>query len=58
MFRYEGLRLKIDNVKWASYKMINEDVFCCEVTLQDRVQEVTLRFNERHRLWTMERVSG
>lgn len=55
-FRYEGLKLKVDNVKWISDRMEYIIKYCCEVTLQDRVQEVILFYFKKRDVWTMERI--
>lgn len=54
--RYEGLRLKVDHLKWTSNRMEFVSKFCCEITLQDRVQEVILFYYKRNELWAMQRV--
>lgn len=55
-FSYEGLRLKVDNIKWKDSQMILQEKFCCEVTLMDRVQEVILHYHRKYDIWTMERL--
>lgn len=54
--RYEGLKLKIDHVKWTDDRMVYVKKFCCEITLQDRVQEVILYYHKKIDVWTMEKV--
>lgn len=47
-FRYEGLRLKIDHIKWFNDRTVDVIKFCCEITLQDRVQEVILYYHKKN----------
>lgn len=54
--RYEGLRLKIDHIKWFDDRMIYVIKFCCEITLQDRVQEMILYYHKKNDMWTLERI--
>ena len=53
--RYEGLKLKVDHIRWASDCMEFVKKFCCEITLQDRVQQVIVYYHKKTDLWTMER---
>ena len=55
-FRYEGLKLKVDHLKWSSDRMEFIIKYCCEITLQDRIQEVTLYYHKKMDMWTMERM--
>lgn len=54
--RYEGLKLKVDHIKWFSDRMEFMLKYCCEITLQDRVQEVILYYHKKMETWTMERI--
>ena len=54
--RFEGLRLKIDHIKWFDDRMIYVIKFCCEITLQDRVQEMILYYHKKNDMWTLERI--
>ena len=55
-FRYEGLRLKIDHIKWFNDRTVDIVKFCCEITLQDRVQEVILYYHKKNGMWTLEKI--
>lgn len=54
--RFEGLRLKIDHIKLFDDRMIYVIKFCCEITLQDRVQEMILYYHKKNDMWTLERI--
>ena len=54
-FSLEGIRIKIDHVKWASEKALWGSRFRCEVTLSDRVEEVDLYYYKTNNVWTMRR---
>lgn len=53
-FAVEGIRMKIDNIKWRQEKMSHIE-FRCETTLSDRVEEVRLQYFFREQIWTLER---
>lgn len=53
-FAAEGIRIKIDNIKWKQKKMACIE-FQCEITLSDRVDEVRLYYYTREQIWTLER---
>lgn len=55
-FRYEGLRLKIDHIKWFNDRTVDIVKFCCEITLQDHVQEVILYYHKKNGMWTLEKI--
>lgn len=55
-FRYEGLRLKIDHIKQFNDRTVDIVKFCCEITLQDRVQEVILYYHKKNGMWTLEKI--
>lgn len=54
--RYEGLKLKVDHLKWTDDRMAFALKYCCEITLQDRVQGVILYYHKRLDMWVMERI--
>lgn len=55
-FSLEGLRLKIDNIKFVDRSRSEVIVFRCEVTFSDRVQQITLHYHKRDAIWTMKRL--
>lgn len=54
-FSLEGIRIKIDNIKWTSEKALWGSMFRCEVTLVDRVEEVDLYYYKTNNVWMMRR---
>lgn len=54
-FSVEGLRLKVDNIRFTDKRMCDIIEFRCEVTFIDRVQSVTLRYHKRQGRWMMKR---
>lgn len=55
-FSVEGIRLKIDNIRYINSNNKEKPVFKCEVTFSDRVQEVTLTYHKRQDVWTMDKI--
>lgn len=54
-FSVEGLRLKIDHIKWQNDKAVWGSQYRCEVTLGDRVEEVDLYYYKTRSVWTMKK---
>ena len=52
-FSVEGIRLKVDHIKWQSDKAVWGNQYRCEVTLGDRVEEVDLYYYKTNYIWTM-----
>lgn len=53
-FSVEGIRIKIDNIKWKQ-KRVDYMEFRCEIMLSDRVDEVRLKYYFKEQIWIMER---
>ena len=53
-FSAEGIRIKVDNIKWKQQKMAYIE-FRCEITLSDRVEEVRLYYYTREQIWLLEK---
>lgn len=53
-FSAEGIRLKIDNVKWSEQKTWGTR-YRCEITVQERLETVDLYYYTTTRLWTMKK---
>ena len=51
-FSAEGIRLKIDNIKWSEQKTWGIR-YRCEVTVQDRVETVDLCYYFTKKIWTI-----
>lgn len=51
-FSAEGIRLKIDHVKWSEQKKWGT-IYRCEITVQDRVETVDLYYYATTRLWSL-----
>lgn len=51
-FAVEGIRIKVDNIKWKQEKMTHIE-FRCETTLSDRVEEVILKYFYKEQIWTL-----
>ena len=47
-FSIEGIRLKVDHIKWQNDKAAWGNQYRCEVTLGDRVEEVDLFYYKTH----------
>ena len=54
-FSIEGLRLKIDHIKWQNDRAVWGNQYRCEVTLGDRVEEVDLYYYKTSSVWTMKK---
>lgn len=54
-FSIEGLRLKIDHIKWQNDRAVWGNQYRCEVTLGDRVEEVNLYYYKTSSVWTMKK---
>lgn len=54
-FSVEGLRLKIDHIKWQNDSAVWGHQYRCEVTLGDRVEEVDLYYYKTSSVWTMKK---
>lgn len=54
-FSIEGIRIKVDSVKWISDKAVWGYKFRCEITLVDRVEEVELYYYKTYNIWTLKR---
>ena len=52
-FSIEGIRLRIDHIRWQSDKALWGNQYRCEVTLGDRVEEVDLYYYKTNSIWTM-----
>lgn len=52
-FSVEGIRLKVDHIKWQSDKAVWGNQYRCEVMLGDRVEEVDLYYYKTNYIWTM-----
>lgn len=52
-FCIEGIRIKVDNIKWVSDKSVWGYKFRCEITLSDRVETVDLYYYKNLNIWTM-----
>lgn len=53
-FSAEGIRIKIDNIKWKQ-RRVDYIEFRCEITLSDRVEEIRLYYYTKEQIWTLER---
>lgn len=54
-FSVEGIRLKIDHIKWQNEQNLWGNQYRCEVTLGDRVEEVDLYYYKKNSIWTMKK---
>lgn len=54
-FSVEGIRIKVDNIKWVSNKCVWGYSFRCEVTLSDRVETVDLYYYKNLNIWTLKK---
>lgn len=54
-FAAEGIRIKIDNIKWQKGNNIYLE-FHCEITLSDRVEEIRLVYYFRNHVWGLKKV--
>lgn len=54
-FSTEGIRLKIDNVKWISKRKAWGLQYRCEITIQDRLEVIDLFYYDTMHLWTMKK---
>lgn len=50
---YQGLRLKIDNIKCVNKVTSNQIEFICETTLSDYVKTVYLMYHTDYRVWSL-----
>lgn len=56
-FAIEGLRIKIDHIKWESPNKTWGTQFRCEITLHDHVDTIDLYYYDSKRIWTMKKFS-
>lgn len=56
-FAIEGIRIKIDHIKWESPNKAWGTQFRCEITLYDHVDTIDLYYYDSKRIWTMKRLS-
>lgn len=54
-FSVEGIKLRVDNIKWENAGRMWGNHFKCEVTLGERVEEVDLYYFADSRKWTMKK---
>ena len=52
-FSLEGIRIKIDKIKWVDDKCLWVYTFRCEITLSDRLETVDLCYYKNLNVWTM-----
>ena len=52
-FSIEGIRLKVDHIKWQDERAVWGNQYRCEVTLGDRVEEVDLYYYKTDCICTM-----
>lgn len=52
-FATNGIRIKINNIKWISKEMTWGMQFRCEITVQDRTETVDLCYYNSHKIWTL-----
>lgn len=55
-FAAEGIRLKINNIKWVSTNQPWGTQYRCEITVQDRLETIDLYYYNTLRLWTMRKL--
>ena len=54
-FSIEGIRIKVDRIKWVSDKSLWGYTFRCEITLSDRVETVDLYYYKNLNIWTLKK---
>lgn len=57
-FRYQGLRLKVDNIRYIKEDVTSRTTFVCEITLSDRVEPVVLSYQKFEQMWVIEKLQG
>lgn len=56
-FAVEGIRIKVDHVRWTKSMPLLGELFGCEVTVTDAVQQVELCWHKNYNIWTLKRDS-
>ena len=54
-FSFEGLRLKIDNIKCIKKLTDSQIEFACEITLIDRVKTAYFVYHTNYRAWSIDK---
>lgn len=54
-FSIEGIRIKVDRIKWVSDKNVWGYTFRCEITLADRVETVDLYYYKNLNIWALKK---